>query len=105
MRRSESKLDRWRRYQTPPPTELAKQVTLYRGEQMPSTAKAGIAFAPHIETAKWYAGPKGKVVELKLTREEFDKLHFVDLPSIEGTKRVIYYVTQELYARAKEVTQ
>ncbi len=84
----------------PVPEITGKTITLYRGEQMPSTAKAGIAFAPTRTTAEHYAGPEGKVVELKLTREEFDKLPFVDLPGIEaGQKRVIYYVPQEIYQK------
>jgi len=80
-------------------------ITLYRGEEMPTTAKGGIAFSPHREVAEWYAGKKGKVLELKLTREEFDKLPFLDVPVTKGVKRVIYYVPQDIYRRAKTVEE
>lgn len=76
---------------------VTPEVTLYRGEPIGvRTDLTDVPFTPDLEVAKGWAGKEGRVVEISLAREEFDKLRFAKLPDRIAT----YYVPWQLYKRA-----
>ena len=77
---------------------VTPEVTLYRGEPIGIRPTVGglVPFTPDIEVAREWAGKVGRVVQITLRREEFDKLQFQKLPDRIAT----YFVPQDIYNKA-----